>query len=329
MAQPVDSSPSPSSSSSTPAATDLPRRRLGRTHMIVSELSLGGVGIGGLYGEITDEDAAGAVQRALALGINYIDTSPLYRESEARLGRIFAAMGGKPGHLYLSTKTGTHPARRGDYSAEGTRWSVENSLRLLGVDALDCVLIHDPRSEAELEQALGPGGAVEELERLREQGIVRTIGLGVREHHYHRRAIRSGKIDVILTYADYTLVRQTAASLIDEAYEAGVGVIAAQAFLAGLLAGPDPASDERLRARPDYAAARDWWLWARQRGLSLPALALQFVLRNPRVGCVLVGAKTAREVEENVAALRTPIPDEVWHEVEARIQSGAGQAPAP
>src|SRR5581483_12289482 len=108
---------------------------------------------------------------------------------ERRVGLALAALGGRPSGLFLSTKTGTHPARRGDYSAEGTRWSVENSLRLLGVDALDCVLIHDPRSEAELEQALGPGGAVEELERLREQGIVRTIGLGVREHHYHRRAI--------------------------------------------------------------------------------------------------------------------------------------------
>ena len=61
MAQPAGSAPSPSTPSSTPGAMGLPRRRLGRTQMVVSELSLGGVGIGGLYGEITDEDAAGAV----------------------------------------------------------------------------------------------------------------------------------------------------------------------------------------------------------------------------------------------------------------------------
>jgi aryl-alcohol dehydrogenase-like predicted oxidoreductase len=294
--------------------------------MVVTELSLGGVGLGGLYGPITDEEAIGTVRRAIELRINYIDTSPLYRESEARIGKAFAAMGGKPAHVYLSTKTGTHPARRGDYSAEGTRWSVENSLRLLGVDAVDCLLIHDPRSMAELEQALGPQGAVEELQRMKDEGKVRSIGLGVREHHYHRRAIQSGKVDVILTYADYTLVRQTAAPLIDDAAAAGVGVIAAQAVLAGLLAGPDPRGDERLRQRPEFEAALDWWQWAREREVSLPAVALQFVLRNPKIGCVLVGAKTAREVEENVAAISQPIDDAIWREVEERIRSGRGQA---
>src|SRR5438093_1436471 len=186
--------------------SDLRKRRLGRTHMEVTELALGGVGIGGLYGPVSEDEAERVVRTALDLGINYLDTSPLYRQSEERIGRIFARLGGKPKDLYLSTKTGTHPARRGDYSAEGTRWSVENSLRLLGVDEVDCLLLHDPRSAAELEQALGPGGAVDELERMKQEGKVRAIGLGVREHRYHRRAIQSGRIDVILTYADYTLV---------------------------------------------------------------------------------------------------------------------------
>ena len=307
--------------------TSIPKRRLGQTHMEVTELALGGVGIGGLYGTVAEAEAAGAVRRALELGINFVDTSPLYRESEARLGRVFAAMGGKPEGLYLSTKMGTHPERRGDYTAAGARWSVENSLRLLHVDAVDCLLIHDPRSDAELEQALGPGGAVEELERMKADGKVRSIGLGVREHRYHRRAIRSGKVDVILTYADYNLVRQTAAPLMAEARAAGVGVVLAQVLLAGLLAGPDPTQDERLRQRPEYGAARDWWLWARQRGVSLQAVALQYGLRHPDVGCVLVGAKTAREVEENAAALAQPLDGAIWPEVESRIRSGVGQAP--
>ena len=309
-------------------AQELARRRLGRTAMVVSELALGGVGIGGLYGPVAEEDAAAAVRRALDLGINYVDTSPLYKESEARLGRIFAAMGGKPRDLYLSTKLGTHPARRGDYSAAGARWSVQRSLATVGVDAFDCVLIHDPRSEAELEQALGPGGAVEELERMRQEGSVRAIGLGVREHHYHLRAIASGKVDVILTYADYTLLRQTAAALIEAAAAAGVGVIAAQAVLAGLLAGPDPRGEARLAGHRDLAAALDWRAWARERGLPLQAMAIQFCLRHPQVGCVLVGAKTAREVEENVAAATHPIDATIWPEVDARITAGQGQGPA-
>jgi aryl-alcohol dehydrogenase-like predicted oxidoreductase len=306
-------------------STGIPTRRLGRTHMVVTELSLGGVAIGGLYGPVAEDEAAGAVRRALELGITYVDTSPLYKESEARLGRVFAAMGGKPAGVFLSTKMGTHPARRGDYSADGARWSVENSLRLLNVESVDCLLIHDPRSDAELEQALGPGGAVEELERMKGEGKVRAVGLGVREHRYHRRAIQSGKIDVLLTYADYNLVNQTAAPLMAEARAAGVGVVLAQVILAGLLAGPNPARDERLRARPEFDAASDWWAWARERGVPLQALALQFGLRNADVGCVLIGAKTAREVEQNVAALTQPIDATVWQQVEDRIQSGAGQ----
>src|SRR6476660_2635515 len=117
-------------------------RRLGRTQMVVTELSLGGVAIGGLYGPLPEEDAAGAVRRAFELGINYADTSPLYLESEARLGHIFGAMGGVP--------------------------------------AVDLLLLHDPRSAADLEQALGPGGGVEELERMKGEGKVRAIGLGCR-----------------------------------------------------------------------------------------------------------------------------------------------------
>jgi aryl-alcohol dehydrogenase-like predicted oxidoreductase len=293
----------------------IPRRKLGRTDMIVTEVALGGVGLGG--GRTTDDDLAAAmtVQGAIDRGINYIDTSPLYRESERRLGLALRQLGGRPEGLYLSTKTGTHPQHRGDYSAAGTRWSVENSLRLLGVSAVDLLLVHDPDT---MDPVLAPGGALDTLERLRDEGKFRWIGLGVREHDKLRTAIRTGRFDVILTYADYNLVRQTAAPLIDEAAAAGVGVLLAQVFIAGLLAGDDPA-ETRYADHPDAAAARDWWCWARERGVSLRALALQFGLRNPKVGTVLVGADTPTQVDEILAAAAEPIPAGVWAEVDERI----------
>lgn len=307
---------------------DLKKRRLGRRGMggaEVTELALGTVGIGSFYGDISDEEALAALRRAVELGINYVDTSPLYKEAERRIG-LWLGEDGRPDGLILSTKLGTHPARRGDYSAEGARWSVQNSLEVTRAGYFDCVLIHDPRSMAELEQALGPGGAVEELGRMKDEGLVRSGGLGVREHEYHRRAIESGKVDVLLTYADYTLVRQTAAPLIEQAGKAGVGVILAQLVHAGQLAGPDPTQDPRLKDRPELQAAYDWWQWAREREVSLPALAIQYGLRNPNVGCALVGAKAAREVEENVGYVGERIPEEIWREVEARIVAGKGQA---
>jgi aryl-alcohol dehydrogenase-like predicted oxidoreductase len=285
--------------------------------MIVTEVSLGGIGLGGQRTTNADDVAISTVKEAWDQGINYLDTSPLYAESERRLGLALDAMGGRPRALYLSTKTGTHPSRRGDYSAEGTRWSVENSLRLLGVDSVDLVLVHDPESMAPV---LAPNGALDTLEALRGEGKLRWIGLGVREHDKLRTAIRSGRFDAILTYADYNLVRQTAAPLIDEAHAAGVGVILAQVFLAGLLAGGNPA-ESLYASRPDAARAMDWWMWSRERGLDLRAIALQYGTRNPKVGTILVGADTPDQVDQILRASQEPIPPEVWEEVEARIRT--------
>src|SRR5581483_578106 len=159
---------------------------------------------------------------------------------------------------------------------------------------------------------------LDELERMRDEGKFRWIGLGVREHHKLQTAIRTGRFDVILTYADYNLVRRTAAPLIDEAAARGVGVLLAQVFIAGLLAGVDPA-ETKYADHPDARVARDWWLWARERGVSLRALALQYGLRNPKVGTVLVGADTPDQVDEILAAAREPISREIWAEVEEHI----------
>ena len=299
------------------AETQLSRRKLGRTDMRVTEISLGGVGLGGMRTVDDDNSAAATVRRGLERGINYLDTSPLYNESERRIGQAFRTLGGRPPGLYLSTKTGTHPLRRGDYTAAGTRWSVENSLRTLCVDSVDLLLVHDPPS---MDPVLASGAALDELERMREEGKFRWIGLGVREHDKLLTAIRSGRFDAILTYRDYNLLRQTATSLIDEAAAAGVGIILAQVFVAGLLAGADPA-ETKYANDPDAAAARDWWLWAREREVPLRALSLQYGLRNPKVSTVLVGADTPEQVDEILAARDAVIPEAIWKEVEERIRT--------
>jgi aryl-alcohol dehydrogenase-like predicted oxidoreductase len=296
----------------------LERRRLGRTGMDVTVVGCGGVALGSFHAgeEIDDAQAIATLRRAYEVGINYVDSSPLYNESERRFGLALRELGGKPPGTFISTKTGTHPSRRYDYSAEATRWSVRNSLELLGLDSVDMVLVHDPPS---MEPVLAPGGALDELERMRDEGLLRAIGLGCRPLEHHRQAVRSGRLDALLTFGAYSLLAQEAADLIDEAHSAGVGVIVAQAIVAGLLAGPDPALSERMRGRPEYARARPWWIWANERGLPLQAVAVQWVLRNPKVGCVLIGPRAPAEVEENVRLAATPLPEAVWAEVEERI----------
>jgi len=211
-------------------------RRLGRTEMRATAIGIGCASLG--MPDRTDEAGIRAVRRALELGTNYLDTSPAYGESERRVG--LALRGGWREKIYLQTKTGTHPQRRGDYSTEGTRWSVENSLRLLGTDYLDAVLIHDP---ADIEVPLAPGHALDELLRMKERGLVRHVGLGCRQHRFHKRTIETGLLDLALTYLDYTLLDQSAAETtlpLAKEYEVGVQLASVFGCWAGVLTGKEP-----------------------------------------------------------------------------------------
>ena len=281
----------------------LPVRRLGRTDLKVTAFSMGGAGIG--RSNVTDDEAIEAVHRAIELGVNYLDTAPLYGESERRVGLALA--GGWREKIYLATKTGTHPEWRGDYSASGTRRSVENSLRLLGTDYLDVCLVHDPSS---MDAVIAKDGAFDELQRMREEGLVKFIGLGVREHEFHRIAIETGVVDVILTYLDYNLIRQTAAnSLLPLARENDIGVINGSPIAMGLLSGLEPHPNSRP---PDGEKAYQLWKWAEENNQNLLNLAIQFCLRQPLIHINLTGSKDATEVEQNFAAATTPVPEEIW-----------------
>lgn len=292
----------------------LPRRRLGRTELEVTCLGMGGAGLG--RGDVTDDEAVEAVHRAIDLGINYLDTSPLYGESERRVGLAFADSGWRE-KIYLATKTGTHPEWRGDYSAAGTRRSVENSLRLLNTEYLDVCLVHDPDS---MDPVVAKGGALDELQRMREEGLIKFIGLGVRQHEFHKIAIETGVVDVILTYLDYTLLSQTANEwLLPFAVANDIGVINGSPIAMGLLSGVEPdISVERahLDGR-DAEKAHQLWQWATDNDLNVLNLAIQFCFRQPRIAMSLTGSKNASEVAQNFAAATTPVPDDVWDQLEA------------
>ncbi|MCY3021421.1 MAG: aldo/keto reductase [Planctomycetota bacterium] len=302
-------------------------RRLGRTGMRVTPLGLGGAWLGKTASGFSDETAIAAVLRALALGINVVDTAPLYGESERRVGlalREWRARGGKRADLVLSTKTGTR-TRSHDYSAAGTRRSVEESLRLLQTDYVDIVFVHDPTN---LTPVLAPGGALEELRRLKAEGLVRAIGLGVREHEFHRRCIETGQFEVSLTYRDYNLISQDAvAGILEPAAARDVGVFNGMAVLGGLLGSADPqaAPPAPIQARPylrvdeEVRRARALWELGRAHGISLLALNLQFCLRERRIASTLVGVQTAAEIEQDVEAVSRPIPEEVWRELHSRF----------
>ena len=289
-------------------------RRLGRTELKVRALGLGCAPFGSK--NVTDRDAVEGIRRAIDLGLNYVDTSPFYGESERRVD--LALTDGYRERVYLQTKTGTHPSRSHDYSAGATRWSVENSLETLRTDRLDAVLIHDPR---DIEAPFRKNACLDELLKMREEGLLDHIGIGVREHDAHRRAIETGDIDIVLTYLDYTLLSQTAArTTLPLARDHDVGLILASALGSGLLAGPEPDEDLENRCYPGKKpTARRIWTWCRTNGVNVRQLALQFCLAADIDGMVMPGPANVQQVEEMIEAATTPVPEDVWSAFESEF----------
>ena len=292
------------------------KRKLGRTGLEVSAIGLGGAGIGGIYqNTVADRDTVETVELALTSGINFIDTSPLYGESERRLGIALRGVDRKS--YFLSTKTGTHPDYKQDYSWDGTLHTVENSLKLLGADYFDILLVHDPDK---IEPVFAKRGALEALEWLREQGVVKNIGLGQRRHDFHKLAIKSERFDVILTYNDYHVTRTTALmeGLLEIAAEHNIGVLNGSPMGHGLLTGVDPRTlhTPHLVER-DAKAATTFYDWCQSKKLNQKAVVLQSCLKQPLIHCTLTGAKNKQELHENLEALQDEIPDYVWEDLKA------------
>jgi aryl-alcohol dehydrogenase-like predicted oxidoreductase len=330
------------------------QRQLGSTGLTVTPLGLGGAYLG--YqpqpdgpGTIDDELGIATVLRALELGINLIDTSGAYMgggRSERIIGqaltRWFAA-GGQREALVISTKTGTrdrHEPPDVRYSGEATRHSIEASLQALGSGYLDIALIHDP---PDLGPVLARGGAWDTLKAMKGEGLIRAIGLGVRDHAMHRRMLETGECEVCLTHHDFNLLDQSAVEgVIRPAVARGAGVLNATSLYAGLLGGRNPEevveqAPHHWRGQPRWRTegeervreATALWEWCQAWGVSLLALNLQFCARpwfaspDLHVAATLMGAATPGQIEEDVAAMSVDIPDTMWAEVAERLNGAS------
>ena len=297
----------------------IPTRRLGKTDLHLTELSLGGAHVGVWRGG-SDDLGVAAVERAYDLGIRHVDTAPLYGPSERRIGMALRKRE-FPG-LTISTKAGTHPERPHSYTAEDLRWSVDNSLRLLGLESVDLLFVHDV---PDIAIALKPGDGFDAVDRLRDEGKTRYVGLGVRDHATIHAAIDAGRVDAIITWADYNLVRRTAVPLIERARNDGVGVILGSPAMGGMLAGGDPAVEVRSHGvqseftSDDVRIGHEWWLWCREHDVDLAHLNLRFVMAYDKIDAVLTGAATPEEMDQNVRAAYAPIPHDVWRAALTRI----------
>jgi D-threo-aldose 1-dehydrogenase len=321
--------------------TTLPRRRLGRSPVFVTELSFGGAAIGNLFTEVTDDDARAAIDAAWGGGIRTFDTAPHYGLglSERRLG---AALRHRPRDEYvICTKVGrllepggpaagrdtegfAVPAshvRRFDFSADGVRRSLAASLDRLGLDRVDIALIHDPDDHGE--QAFRE--AYPALEKLRAEGAIGAIGAGMNQAAMLTRFVTETDVDVVLIAGRYTLIDQSAAdALLPAALERGVSVIAGGVFNSGLLAAPVPGSTYDYQTAPDALISRARLLeeTCARFGVPLRAAAARFPLTHPAVASVLVGARSATEITDALRLRQLDIPAALWDSLATQNEKG-------
>ena len=286
------------------------QRVLGRTGLTVSELALGGLFVssyGGAY-----EEAESAIRRALQLGVNYIDTAPGYGDSEEVLGKAFAALKSeitKP--IILSTKLGARPHPFEPQNPDHLRHSVDESLRLLGREQIDVLMIHEPDRGwqydwwTDKENFEGP--VLEVLDELKRSGKIKFIGLGGTTVYEMKHLIETGKFDVVLTAFNYCLLwREAEREIVPAARAQNMGIVIGSPLQQGAVA-------KRYDEEVDGKAR-----WLRPRAVRSSALcmtflmkskcrfmkiAIRFILSNPEVSCVLMGARSAAEVESNVASV--------------------------
>jgi D-threo-aldose 1-dehydrogenase len=314
----------------------------------VSRLGFGAAPIGNLYREVSDAEAFGAVEAAWQNGVRYFDTAPHYGLglSERRLG---VALAGRPRDEYvISTKVGrllepfdgsglddegfavpAHFRRVRDYSADGVRRSLESSLERLGTDRVEIVYIHDPDDYWDV----AFGEAYPALEELRSQGVVGAIGVGMNQWEMPERFVRETDIDVVMLAGRYTLLEQPALpSFLPACVERGVSVVACGVFNSGLLSKPVVAADAKYNYEDAPSSlverARAIAGVCERHGVTLPEAAIQFALGHPAVVSVVIGSRTAEQMDANARYFSASIPPSLWEELKSLGLLGS-EVPTP
>jgi D-threo-aldose 1-dehydrogenase len=299
----------------------------------LDRVGFGAASLGNLFTPVTDEQAAATLSAAWDAGIRTYDTAPHYGLglSERRLG---AALRARPREEFvLSTKVGrvlepvpatevvgddlatgfAVPAafrRVWDFTADGVRRSIEDSLGRLGLDRVDTAYLHDP--DGHEEQALTE--AYPALARLRDEGVLGAIGIGMNQTRIPLRFMRETDIDVVLLAGRYTLLDRSGDELMFEAEARGVAVVIGGVYNSGLLVDPKPtATFDYTTVRPELLEqALEIKEICENHGVPLRAAALAFPRRRAAVASVLLGARSAEEVWDSVAMAAVEIPAALW-----------------
>jgi D-threo-aldose 1-dehydrogenase len=271
---------------------------------------------------VSEERALETLRAAFASPIRYIDTAASYGdgESERRIGLVLRELGGLPPGVVLSTKADRN-LQTGDFSGDQFKRSVERSLRLLGLDRLQLVFMHDPEHTT-FEASMAPGGPADVLQRFKQEGVIEHVGVAGGPIDMLIRYVETGAFEAVITHNRYTLLNQTAEPLIQMASERGIGLLNAAPYGSGMLAkGPEAYPRYAYTRAPDDLLSRAQAMndICREYGVPLAAAALQFSLRDPRIVSTIVGMTHPERIRQTLDLAATPIPDELWERLDRYV----------
>lgn len=321
-------------------------RPIGRG-LSVTRVGLGGAPLGNMYSALSDAEAIDTIDAAWEQGIRFFDTAPLYGNglSERRLGQ---GLHERPrDEFVLSTKVGRLlrpvdlldpssifvdvPAMNPDFdfSRDAVLRSIDSSLERLHMDRLDVVHVHDPDDHVEI--ALSD--AFPTLIELRDSGVIGAVGCGMNHVAPLLRFVDEVDLDVVLLAGRYSLLDPSGDSeLLPACADRSIGVIIGGVFNSGLLADPEGDAKFDYGDAPPHLVERARRIRAEceRFGVTLPAAAIAFALRNPAVSSVVVGVRSREEVDADVAAARSAIPEELWEALAMHTHFGsAGMRDTP
>jgi D-threo-aldose 1-dehydrogenase len=301
----------------------LSTRPFGHTGLAVTPICLGAAALGDMpetfaYG-VSEAEALATLRVAFGSSITFLDTAASYGdgESERRIGLLLRELGGLPAGFVLATKADRN-LQTGDFSGDQVRRSVERSLRLLGLERLQLVYLHDPEHTT-YEAVMATGGPVDVLLRCKQQGLIEHVGVAGGPIDLMVRYVESGMFEAVITHNRYTLLNRSADPLLDLASSRGLAVLNAAPYGSGLLAkGPETYARYAYQdATADLIEATRQLAQVCQRfGVPLAAAALQFSLRDPRITSTIVGVTRPERIAQTLELARHPIPDEVWSELD-------------
>jgi D-threo-aldose 1-dehydrogenase len=300
-------------------------RTLGSTGLEVSPLGVGTsplASMPGLYGyAVSEQRAVDTVDAVLDSGtITFIDTSNGYGSdgsAEKRIGLALRRRGGLPAGVLLATKVDPDP-RTGDFSGPRVRDSLAESLERLGLKKVPLLHLHDPERIG-FDEATAPGGPVETLVALKDEGLADHLGVAGGPVALMQRFLDTGVFEVVLTHNRYTLLDRSAESLFKAARDRGIGVLNAAPYGGGMLVkGPETQQKYAYGERDDRIAAAA----VRMRnacahaGVPLAAAALQFSLRAGFIDSTVVGLSSPSRVAETLRLAEVRIPPSLWDELD-------------